>query len=286
MASMQDMKHRQAGIRRLHQMTKAMQLVSAVKFQKAKKREEKIREYFQSLRKMTGYLWEKLQAENMFGLNEKENNIQDIVVISSDRGLAGGYNSHVVRLAEETASAGQESVFYVFGKKGKELLKQKGLYMVENVPGEAAEAGESAGKSEDEGVKQIAEMLWERYRTGKCGSSWLIYTEFRNALTQTPKKIRLLPPETEAGQQPDVALETEPEEGAFLEQLIPFYLTGMLQGARTQAETSENGARMQAMDMAAQSAEGMLTQLVLQYNRIRQGNITRELAEIVAGGAS
>ena len=309
MASMQDMKRRREGIRKIHQMTKAMQLVSTVKFQKARKQEEKTRAYFQSMRDITAFLWAKLDAENNLFLRKIESRIQDVVVITSDRGMAGGYNSHVVHLAEETARSGKETIFYVFGKKGKELLKQKGLHLAEQMPDASEKMAESDKRqagAEYENAKKIAEELWKRYQEGACGSVWLIYTEFRNAITQVPQKIRLLPPEPGAERQwgpneeipkgeilevsekemiPTV-LETEPSEEAFLEQLMPVYLAGMLYGAWTEAMASENGARMQAMDLATQNAEEMLTRLVLQYNRIRQGNITRELTEIVAGGES
>ena len=299
MASMQDMKRRREGIRKIHQMTKAMQLVSTVKFQKTRKQEEKTRAYFQSLRDITAFFWEKLDAENNLFLNINKSNIQDIVVITSDRGMAGGYNSHVVHLAEEAALSGKETVFYVFGKKGKELLKQKGLHLAD-YSGEMVESDKRQAGLDYKKTKEMAKELWERYQEGVCGSIWLIYTEFRNAITQVPQKIRLFPPDPGAQQrQSDEAvpavlekeavstvLETEPSEEAFLKQLMPVCLAGMLYGAWTEAAASENGARMQAMDLATQNAEEMLTRLVLQYNRIRQGNITRELTEIVAGGES
>ncbi len=283
MASMQDMKRRREGIRKIRQMTKAMQLVSTVKFQKARKQEEKVRAYFQSLQEVTGFLWEKLNFERNIVLDKNKKEIQDIVVITSDRGMAGGYNSHVVRLAEAAVTSGKEPIFYAVGKKGKELLQQKGFHLEEvlsDLPGTY------------ETAKQMAEMLWKRYRAGDSGSVWLVYTEFRNAITQVPKKVRLLPPEPGEEKQRlltgemQAVVETEPDEEAFLEQLMPVYLAGMLHGAWTEAVASENGARMQAMDLATQNAEEMLAQLVLQYHQIRQGNITRELTEIVAGGES
>ena len=202
-------------------------------------------------------------------------------------------------MAEEAALSGKETVFYVFGKKGKELLKQKGLHLAD-YSGEMVESDKRQAGLDYKKTKEMAKELWERYQEGVCGSIWLIYTEFRNAITQVPKKIRLFPPDPGAQQrQSDEAvpavlekeavptvLETEPSEEAFLKQLMPVCLAGMLYGAWTEAAASENGARMQAMDLATQNAEEMLTRLVLQYNRIRQGNITRELTEIVAGGES
>ena len=205
-----------------------------------------------------------------------------VIVITSNRGLAGGYNSNVAKLI-----TGQEDwktedvVVYAIGNKGREIMERKGYTVKESYP----EVIEEPTYAE---AMLLSDKLLTSFAAGEIGEIYLAYTHFKNTVSHEPKLLKLLPVEydAEAGastEGADALMNFEPEDVEALDMIIPKYISSLIYGALMEAAASENGARMQAMDNATSNAEDMISDLSLKYNRARQGSITQELTEIIAG---
>ena len=200
---------------------------------------------------------------------------------TSNRGLAGGYNSNVVKMVTENETFTKENIrIYAIGGKGLELLKHKGYDIV-------ADYSEMIEEPSYDDAKSITKRLLTDFENGEIGEIYLIYTFFKNTVSHIPTMIKVLPAEVqeEAGEEDAKAQLTpmnfEPEAEEAISLLVPKYISSILYGAFVEAV--ENGARMQAMDSATSNAEEMIDDLELKYNRARQGAITQELTEIIAG---
>ena len=215
MASMRDIKRRKSSIQSTQQITKAMKLVSTVKLQKAKSRAEQTDPYFNYMYKTVSSMLARSGNINHPYLQAGDSKRKAIVVITSNRGLAGGYNSNIVKLITGSDFPKEDLDIYAVGGKGVEALGRRDYHIA-------------------------------------LDASYMM----------------------EAPTYPDAAA---------LNMIIPKYVTSLFYGALVEAVASENGARMQAMDSATSNAEEMISDLSLKYNRARQGSITQELTEIVAG---
>lgn len=293
MASMRDIKRRKESIQSTSQITKAMKLVSTVKLQKAKGRAEETKPYFDKMyRTVSGMLAKSGSVNNPY-LAEKTGDgtkKKGVILITSNRGLAGGYNSNVVKLLSQGEFSPENTIIFPVGRKGMESIQRQGYTCkgdfseVMNNPlfGDAITIG-----------KTVASALED----GEIDEVYLAYTVFKNTVTQIPTLIKMLPfsKEDMEEMQEDAAEEKkgpvalmnyEPEEEETLGYIIPLYINSLIFGALVEAVASENGARMQAMDSATSNAEEMIDTLGLQYNRARQAAITQELTEIVAGASA
>ena len=283
MATMREIKRRRGSIQSTQQITKAMKLVATVKLQKARQRAENSKAYFQYMYEtITSMLSKVGTIEHPYLQGGKSKNI-GIVVITSDRGLAGGYNSNVAKLILGSEYAKENVKLYTVGKKGMDILLRKGYKVAENYP-------DVIEDPTFEHARKIANRLLRDFSNGEIGEIYIAYTEFKNTVVQIPKMLKLLPIEpveekkTQTDEENGLALMNfEPSEEEAIELLIPKYVTSMLYGAFVEAVASENGARMQAMDSATNNAEEIINDLELKYNRARQGAITQELTEIIAG---
>jgi F-type H+-transporting ATPase subunit gamma len=205
-----------------------------------------------------------------------------VVVITSNRGLAGGYNSNVVKLVTRNPEWKKEDlVIYTLGNKGREALARNG-YEVKECNPEIIESPTYAD------AMQLSAELLNAYAAGEVGEIYLAYTNFKNTVSHVPTLLKLLPVEVEEKekeqtQTAEAIMNFEPEDVEALDLLIPKYVTSQIYGGLMEAVASENGARMQAMDSATSNAEDMISDLALKYNRARQGSITQELTEIIAG---
>ena len=203
-----------------------------------------------------------------------------VIVITSNRGLAGGYNSNVVKLVTESDLPKEDLEIYSIGKKGFEILNRKGYNITHNF-------NEVIEEPLYEDAAEICKTVLNQFVAGEIGEIYLAYTSFKNTVSHQPKLIKLLPVELDQseGDAEDANLQMnyEPNEEEALNSIIPKYLTSLFYGALIEAVASENGARMQAMDSATSNAEEMISDLELKYNRARQGSITQELTEIIAG---
>lgn len=281
MASMRDIKRRKSSIQSTQQITKAMKLVSTVKLQRAKQRAEHSRAYFNAMYQTVSSVLAKagsIQHPYVTGTGSAR---KAIVMITGNRGLAGGYNSNIIKLITKGDFVKDDLDIYAIGTKGSDTMKRYG-YHVKECYGDLAE---EPSYSE---AMHICKTLLASYKAGEIGEIYLAYTFFKNTVSHEPKFIRLLPAdptavEAEEGENSGAIMNFEPEDEEALSLIIPQYVTSLIFGGLIESVASENGARMQAMDSATSNAEEMISSLTLMYNRARQGAITQELTEIIAG---
>ena len=275
MASMRDIKRRKSSIQSTQQITKAMKLVSTVKLQRAKQRAEQSRVYFDAMYQTVSSMLAKAANIQHPYTTGNDSPRKAIVMITGNRGLAGGYNSNIIKLITKGDFNQEELDLYTIGNKGRDTMKRMG-YTIKDAYGELAE---EPSYSE---AMQICRSLLTSYKNGEIGEIYLAYTSFKNTVSHEPKLIRLLPADI-TGADTTVAMNFEPEEEGALDYIIPQYVASLIYGGLVESIASENGARMQAMDSATSNAEEMIGSLSLMYNRARQGAITQELTEIIAG---
>ena len=278
MASMREIKRRRGSIQSTQQITKAMKLVSTVKLQKARMRAENSKAYFQYMyQTVTSMLRKAGNVEHPY-LQKGQSDKVGIVVVTSNRGLAGGYNANVVRLITGGDIPKEKIRLYVVGKKAMDSLGKKGY----EIAGDYSDMIEEPNFAD---AKALGEILLSDFEKGEIGEIYVAYTEFKNTVTHIPKMVKLLPVESEEEEKETVLtpMNFEPSEEEAIGFLVPKYMTSLLFGAFVEAVASENGARMQAMDAATNNAQEIISSLELQYNRARQGAITQELTEIIAG---
>ena len=280
MASMRDIKRRKSSIQSTQQITKAMKLVSTVKLQKAKTHAEQTNPYFQYMyRTVTSMLARSGNMDHPY-LKDSGSDKIAIVVITSNRGLAGGYNTNVTKMVQSSGLPVNKVELYTIGTKGKDILERRG-YQV------ADDKSDIIENPTYKDAKEICDKVLKDYEEGKIGQIYLAYTHFKNTVVHEPKLMKLLPVEFSdveiQAAEKNLLMNYEPNERDALDLIIPKYVTSIFYGALVEAVASENGARMQAMDSATSNAEDMISDLSLKYNRARQGSITQELTEIIAG---
>ena len=282
MASMRDIKRRRTSITSTQQITKAMKLVSTVKLQKAKGTAEKTHAYFETMYETVKSILAKAGEINHKYLRAGSSDKIALILITSNRGLAGGYNSNMVKLILGSDLPKERLKIYAIGKRGAEALRKKG-YEVVDVNTDIIEAPTYVD------AMKMANNLLGLFEKDEIGQIYLAYTHFKNTVSHEPTLMKLLPVEIEADESEvaeadDKAIMCfEPEDEEALDLLVPKYITSLIYGGLVEAVASENGARMQAMDSATNNAEEMIDHLTLMYNRARQGSITQELTEIIAG---
>ena len=281
MASMRDIKRRQASVQSTGQITKAMKLVSTVKLQKARGRAENTKPYFDGMYSTVASILARSGNIRHRYLKADTDKKKAVVVITSNRGLAGGYNSNIVKLiANNPDFRPENTVVYAVGRKGIEGLARKGY-----------EIKKDYSTCIDEPIysdaMEISRDLLNAYAEGEIGEIYLAYTFFKNTVSHIPTLKKLLPVDTGdyelTEEEKKIPMNFEPDEEEVLDMIIPKYISSLIFGGLVEAVASENGARMQAMDSATSNAEDMIASLSLMYNRARQGSITQELTEIIAG---
>ena len=281
MASMREIKRRKASIASTQQITKAMKLVSTVKLQRAKSKAEATKPYFDCMYDTVATMLSKSGNVDHPYLKSGESSKKAVITITSNRGLAGGYNNNIVKLITGDEAFDKENTeIYALGKKGRDSLALKG-YTV------ASDLSEVMNGPIYADAKELSEELLAKFEKGEIGEIYLAYTVFKNTVTHIPTMLKLLPVEIDAEEaekgSDNIPMNYEPDEEEALGMIIPKYITSLIYGAMMEAVASENGARMQAMDSATSNAEEMIQKLELDYNRARQGSITQELTEIIAG---
>ena len=280
MASMRDIKRRKGSIQSTQQITKAMKLVSTVKLQRAKQNAEKSQTYFHCMYNTVHSILRRTQNLEHKYLKSGESGKKAVIVITSNRGLAGGYNSNVIKLITQGELANEDLAIYAIGKKGKDALAKN-----YEIRADYSDVIEDPVYAE---AMKISKEVLSAFENGEISEIYLAYTGFKNTVVHIPTLLKLLPVEVsgeeETAQEDDhVMMNFEPEDEEALNLLIPKYITSLIYGGMIEAIASENGARMQAMDAATSNAEEMIEDLTLLYNRARQGSITQELTEIIAG---
>lgn len=282
MASMRDIKRRKGSIQSTQQITKAMKLVSTVKLQHARAHAERSKDYFNCMYATVKSILARIGNLEHKYLKAGESTKKAVIVVTSNRGLAGGYNSNIVKLITRHPEWKKEDVVvYSIGRKGKDSLSGSG-YEIRMDMSDVIEAPTYRD------AMDLSNKLLEDFANGEIGEIYLAYTVFKNTVSQVPTLMKLLPVEAGSLSEEEedgsrVLMNFELDDAEALNMIIPKYITSLIYGAMVEAVASENGARMQAMDNATSNAEEMISELTLKYNRARQGSITQELTEIIAG---
>lgn len=276
-SNMKDVKRRIKSVESTMQITKAMQLVASSKMRKAKERAEAVHPFFESVFQVMADISRDHEFTSIFTKKKFKNSVL-MIVIAGDRGLAGGFNSNVLKLAkakaDEIKASGGEALIMAIGKKAVEFFEKRDYELIEGFP----QIAEGIDLSD---VLLIAEKVIERFKAGEFDAVELVYTTFVSVMTQEPQHLRILPVENLqylGTKHPSTIYDPSPEE--VFDDLVPQYLCGMLYSAIIDSFASEQAARRTAMESASDNAKEMIDNLSLLYNRARQAQITQEITEI------
>lgn len=280
---MKDIKRRIKSVESTMQITKAMELVASSKLRKAKEKADKARPYFDALYETMC----EIQAENPSFLSPFTRKAGEgkslLVVIAGDRGLAGGFNSNIFKLAQarvDELGGKDKTDIIAIGKKAVEYFGKREFNMLGSYPDFSEnirihQANDIAGEIVDKYVKGIYERVE------------LFYTEYVSSITQQAVTKKMLPVELDGQKKVSKALPIyEPSAGQVFNHIVPRYVTGMIFGACVESFASEQASRRNAMENASDNASEMISSLSLMYNRARQASITQEITEIVSGANS
>ena len=275
--STKEIKNRIRSMESTRQITKAMEMVASSKLRHAQQKVLSARPYFEILR---GTITDIVNSNTDFSspyLTQRPVNRSLYVVIAGDRGLAGGYNSNILKMVQAELE-GKNATVLPIGKKAVDFFKSRRIPVLTESYAEAAEV--SIGE-----CFSIAKLLSKGYLAGEYDEIFVGYTGFVSVLSQTPATMQLLPlvqsDEEKQGASSDILY--EPDSTEVFQRIVPEYLGGVLYGALCESCCSEQAARRTAMDSATQNAEEIIADLSLKFNRARQAAITNEIIDIVAG---
>jgi F-type H+-transporting ATPase subunit gamma len=301
MPSLKAVRKRIASVKSTQKITRAMKMVAGARLNRAQQRITALRPYAvktgEITREVVAAVTQLLEAGS-----QEEGALQDelthpllavrpertvlYLLITSDRGLCGGFNANVSKMAEaswrQKVAEGRTVIFATVGKKGRDYVQRRGATIDQHfVRGSENEGIEFAGT--------IARYITQKYARGEVDTVYVVYAEFKSAMTQIPRAELLVPfatqstEEAAAGTSSDGEYIFEPDRDRLLERLIPMYVQVTLYRALLESMASELGARMSAMEAATNNAKDMISKLTLVYNRARQAAITKELMEIIGG---
>ncbi|WP_442602561.1 ATP synthase F1 subunit gamma [Paenibacillus sp. KN14-4R] len=277
---MRDIKRQIKSIQNTKQITKAMEMVAASKLRKATESAQAARPYADKMKEVVASIAAGSVGIKHPMLEQREIKKTGYLVITSDRGLAGGYNANILRMVMTTIRTRHQSTdeyaVFVIGRKGRDFFRKRGIPVVEEVTG----LPDVVSFAE---VKKLAAKAVQYFEDGSYDELYLVYNQFNNAISQTPVEKRLLPLDEVKHDGPVTAYEYEPSAEGVLEVLLPKYAETLIYSAVLESKASEFGAKMTAMGSATKNATGMISSLTLIYNRARQAAITQEISEIVAG---
>ena len=290
MPSLKDLRLRITSVKSTQKITSAMKMVAVAKLKRAQVAAEQGRPYTQSMERMLANLLGSIPSlehapKLLAGHGTDQKHL--LVVITSDRGLAGGFNANIAREARRRVNAlqreGKEVKLLMIGRKGRDALRRDHGKLIIDVLEHVTRNG-----AQFEPVRDISRRLQKMYASGEFDVCTLIFNTFKSAMTQvvTAKQIIPLPADElqpAAGTPQDGVYEMEPEEDELLRDLLPANVSMQIFRALLESYASEQGARMTAMDNATRNAGDMIARLTLTYNRSRQAAITKELIEIISG---
>ncbi|MDO4332166.1 MAG: ATP synthase F1 subunit gamma [Eubacteriales bacterium] len=287
MATAREIQMRMKSIRDTMKITNAMYMISSSKLKKAKKNLEQTQPYFDGLQNTIRRMLRHMpQMEHPFFETEerkaKPDKKRGYIVITADKGLAGAYNHNVTKLAESCLSQGDNNLIFVVGELGREYFSRQQIPIDTNFRYTVQDP--TLSRSRD-----IAARVIELYQAGSLDEIYVIYTQTVNSMTVEAKALRLLPLEKENFRTEILAdvyaedIHMIPSPQNVLDNVVPDYVTGFIYGALVESFCSEQNARMMAMQAATDSAQKMLHSLQITYNRVRQGAITQEITEVIAG---
>ena len=288
MPSLKEFRNRIASVKSTQKITKAMQMVAAAKLKRAQSQAEAARPYASRMARVIANLAAAVSGESapLLLRGNGKDQVHLLVVMTSERGLCGGFNTQIVRAArekiDELLRAGKTVKVLAVGKKGRDqlrrvhgdkIVKYVDLSAHRNIGADAAHA--------------VSEALLELFNAGEFDVATLFYSRFQSVISQVPTALQLIPARAPEGVKPPdlkgAVYEYEPSEEEILEALLPQYLNGQLLQALLENQAGFYGAQMSAMDSATRNAGDLIKKLTLRYNRQRQANITKELIEIISG---
>ena len=290
MASLDDLKKRIASVKSTQKITKAMKMVAAAKLRRAQESAEKGRPYSEKMNNVI------LNLSN--GISDRENapkllsgsgkdKIHLCVVMTSDRGLCGGFNSNIIKKAKsyfaKLSEEGKDLKIVTVGSKGNDQLKRAyGDKIIVNL---SFKESKNANYFDAE---KIGKMVIEKFETEEFDVCTIFYNQFKNVITQIPQAQQIIPLKTENSEKnkSEDNYEFEPDEDEILSNLLPKNISTQIFKAMLENSASEQGSRMSAMDNATRNAGEMVDKLTIEYNRSRQAAITKELIEIISGAES
>ncbi|MBP1992592.1 ATP synthase F1 subunit gamma [Paenibacillus eucommiae] len=278
--SMREIKRQIKSTQNMKQITKAMEMVAASKLRRAQESAQSSRPYADKMKEVISSIAVGSKGIKHPMLETRPIKKTGYLVITSDNGLAGGYNANVLRKVMNTIKSKHKSKdeysVFVIGRKGRDFFRKMGIQPLEAV----TDLSDSPKFAQ---IKTIAASAVKNFETGVYDELYLVYNEFINAISQVPVEKRLLPLEEVASTGAVTSYEYEPSAEGVLEELLPRYAETLIYSAVLESKASEFGARMTAMGSATKNATKMISSLTLVYNRARQAAITQEISEIVAG---
>ena len=290
MASLDDLRKRIISVKSTQKITKAMKMVAAAKLRKAQESAEKGRPYSEKMRNIILNLTESINDPSnapklLVGTGKDQTYL--CVVMTSDRGLCGGFNSNICRLAKnhfsKILSEGKELKIITIGSKGYDQLKREyGKYIIKKL---SFKDKKKISFLEADEVGKIIIDLFDKNEFDKC---ILFFNNFKNVVTQIPQAQQIIPAEKKEAtkEKNENFYEFEPDEDEILEDLLPKNISTQVFKAFLENSASEQGSRMTAMDNATRNAGDLVNKLTIVYNRSRQAAITKELIEIISGAES
>ncbi|MDE5414701.1 MAG: F0F1 ATP synthase subunit gamma [Bacillaceae bacterium] len=283
MASLRDIKTRINSTKKTRQITKAMEMVSAAKLNRSQEKARSFLPYTEKIRDVVASIASGSTDVDHPMLQERPVKKTGYIVITSDRGLAGAYNSSIIRgvlnTIQERHSSPDEYGIIAIGKIGRDLLKRRNLPIIQEVTG----LGDQPTFND---IKNLARTTVEMFSDEIFDELYIWYNHFVSPITQEVTEQKVLPLTDISTGSAKASYEYEPSEEAILEHLLPQYAESLIYGALLDAKASEFGARMTAMSAATDNASALIDSLTLVYNRARQAAITQEITEIVGGAAA
>ncbi len=285
MPSLKDLKNRITSVKSTRKITKAMQMVAAAKLRRAQDAAEAARPYAEKMADVVNGLAASVKGSEtapklLAGTGSEQTHL--LVVMTAERGLCGGFNSSIVKIAryraEKLIGEGKTVKILTVGKKGREQLKRDlSAHMVDHVDlSDVKRVGY-------ENAAEISKKIFEMFDAGEFDVATIFYNRFESVISQVPTPQQIIPAEVPEDAGIETLYEYEPSEEAILEDLLPRSVTTQIFTALLENAASEQGARMSAMDNATRNAGDMIDRLTTEYNRSRQAAITKELIEIISG---
>jgi F-type H+-transporting ATPase subunit gamma len=289
MASLDDLKKRIASVKSTQKITKAMKMVAAAKLRRAQESAEKGRPYSEKMNNvilnLSSGISDKENAPKLLSGSGKDQ-IHLCVVMTSDRGLCGGFNSNIIKKAKsyfaKLSEEGKELKIITVGSKGNDQLKRAyGDKIISNI---SFKESKNANYFD---ADKVGKMVIEKFEAGEFDVCTIFYNQFKNVITQIPQAQQIVPLNNEEDENnSDESYEFEPDEDEILSNLLPKNISTQIFKAMLENSASEQGSRMSAMDNATRNAGEMVDKLTIEYNRSRQAAITKELIEIISGAES
>lgn len=283
--ALKEVRNRIQSVKSTQQITKAMKMVSAAKLRRAQDAIIQMRPYAQKLQEMLGNIVSNAEGDVNMAL-AAERPVKNIlaIVITSDRGLCGGYNSNIIKLAKQVLRekyGTKQNEILPLGKKGYEHFSKNKFKVIDRY-------WNIFSTLDFEHIAAVAKFAMDAFEKGEVDAVELVYSEFKNAATQKFTVEQFLPVKRTERKKGEAKADFifEPDKDVLIRELMPKILNTQLYKAILDAHASEHGARMTAMDKATENAEELLKNLKISYNRARQAAITTELTEIVSGAAA